>query len=140
MEAGLHDEVIKTLKHRFEKNMHRHIGIDWSSVQAKLRPAQKQYRYFTKWNVPAANRMSLAMMRRPASLFSMIVHPKVHLTSAGINYHWLPEDPGLVMSAELGGGTANYAAVLHCNDRRQISIERFDAVRFHVQALVAELC
>src|ERR1700730_557031 len=42
MEAGLHDEVIKTLKHRFEKNMHRHIGIDWRSVQAKLEASPKK--------------------------------------------------------------------------------------------------
>ena len=42
MEAGLHHEVIKTLKHRFEKNMHRHIGIDWRSVQAKLEASPKK--------------------------------------------------------------------------------------------------
>jgi hypothetical protein len=30
------DELIKTLKDRFAKNMRRHAGIDWSSVQAKL--------------------------------------------------------------------------------------------------------
>jgi hypothetical protein len=37
MEAVLRDELIKTLKDRFEKNMRRHTGIDWSSVQAKLK-------------------------------------------------------------------------------------------------------
>ena len=36
MEAERHDELIKTLKDRFAKNMRRHTGIDWSSVQAKL--------------------------------------------------------------------------------------------------------
>ena len=36
MEAALRDELIKTLKDRFEKNMHRHTGIDWGSVQARL--------------------------------------------------------------------------------------------------------
>ena len=36
MEAALHDELIRTLKNRFEKNMRRHTGIDWSAVQAKL--------------------------------------------------------------------------------------------------------
>jgi hypothetical protein len=36
MEAELHDELIQTLKDRFAKNMPRHTGIDWSSVQAKL--------------------------------------------------------------------------------------------------------
>jgi len=30
------DELIKTLKARFEKNMQRHEGLEWASVQAKL--------------------------------------------------------------------------------------------------------
>jgi len=30
------DELLKTLKSRFEKNMNRHKGIEWSKVQAKL--------------------------------------------------------------------------------------------------------
>jgi hypothetical protein len=30
------DELLKILKSRFEKNMNRHKGIDWSKVQAKL--------------------------------------------------------------------------------------------------------
>ena len=36
MEAEFHDELIKTLKDRFAKNMRRHTGIDWSSVQSRL--------------------------------------------------------------------------------------------------------
>lgn len=30
------EELFKILKSRFEKNMHRHKGIEWSKVQAKL--------------------------------------------------------------------------------------------------------
>ena len=30
------EELLKTLQVRFEKNMHRHKGIEWSKVQAKL--------------------------------------------------------------------------------------------------------
>jgi hypothetical protein len=30
------EELIKSLKARFEKNMHRHKGIDWAKIQAKL--------------------------------------------------------------------------------------------------------
>lgn len=30
------DELLKTLKTRFEKNMARHKGLDWTNVQAKL--------------------------------------------------------------------------------------------------------
>src|SRR5688572_2838078 len=29
-------ELLKTLKNRFEKNMNRHKGLDWAKVQAKL--------------------------------------------------------------------------------------------------------
>ena len=44
MGAAFPDELIKTLKDRFSKNMRRHTGIDWSSVQAKLEasPAKLQ--------------------------------------------------------------------------------------------------
>ena len=31
-----HDELLKTLKARFEKNMTRHKGLDWAKVQARL--------------------------------------------------------------------------------------------------------
>ena len=31
-----HDELRKTLKTRFEKNMNRHKGIEWAKVQVKL--------------------------------------------------------------------------------------------------------
>lgn len=30
------EKLLKTLKARFEKNMHRHKGIEWAKVQAKL--------------------------------------------------------------------------------------------------------
>ena len=30
------DELLKTLKGRFEENMHRHKGLDWSKIQSKL--------------------------------------------------------------------------------------------------------
>ena len=36
MEEKILDELIKTLQARFAKNMRRHEGIDWSSVQMKL--------------------------------------------------------------------------------------------------------
>lgn len=36
MEAAFSDELIKTLEDRFAKNMRRHTGINWSSLQAKL--------------------------------------------------------------------------------------------------------
>jgi hypothetical protein len=36
------DELIKTLKTRFEKNMNRHKGIDWSKVQSRLEANDKK--------------------------------------------------------------------------------------------------
>ena len=47
MGAAFPDEMIKTLKDRFSKNVRRHTGIDWSSVQAKLEanPAKLQALY-----------------------------------------------------------------------------------------------
>jgi hypothetical protein len=36
MKAKQRDELINTLKSRFEKNMDRHQGLEWAKVQAKL--------------------------------------------------------------------------------------------------------
>jgi len=32
-------QLLLTLKARFEKNMHRHIGVEWDFVQTKLESA-----------------------------------------------------------------------------------------------------
>jgi Protein of unknown function (DUF4256) len=42
MKASSHDDLLKTLKERFSKNMQRHAGIDWQSVQAKLKASPKK--------------------------------------------------------------------------------------------------
>jgi len=34
--AGRSEELLKTLKIRFEKNMNRHKGVEWAKVQSKL--------------------------------------------------------------------------------------------------------
>ena len=36
MKAKQREELLKTLKARFEKNMNRHKGLEWAKVQAKL--------------------------------------------------------------------------------------------------------
>jgi Protein of unknown function (DUF4256) len=36
MKVSARDDLIKTLKERFAKNMHRHLKVDWESVQARL--------------------------------------------------------------------------------------------------------
>jgi hypothetical protein len=33
---GQHDELLRTLKIRFEQNMHRHQGLGWDQLQARL--------------------------------------------------------------------------------------------------------
>ncbi len=37
LSAKQYDELLKTLKSRFEKNMNRHKGLEWENVQAKLK-------------------------------------------------------------------------------------------------------
>lgn len=36
MKANPHEELLSTLKARFEKNMKRHKDLEWSTIQAKL--------------------------------------------------------------------------------------------------------
>jgi hypothetical protein len=42
MSSGEREELLKTLKARFEKNMNRHKGLDWAKVQAKLEANPKK--------------------------------------------------------------------------------------------------
>lgn len=42
MDAKKREELISTLESRFEKNMARHKGIEWASVQAKLEADTKK--------------------------------------------------------------------------------------------------
>jgi hypothetical protein len=36
LSAKQHEELLKTLKTRFEKNMNRHKGVDWNKVRSRL--------------------------------------------------------------------------------------------------------
>src|SRR5688500_3792058 len=38
LSAGQREELLRTLKTRFEKNMKRHKGLEWAKVEAKLTP------------------------------------------------------------------------------------------------------
>jgi hypothetical protein len=44
MEARQREELLRTLKARFEKNMNRHKGLEWAKVQAKLEAAPDKLR------------------------------------------------------------------------------------------------
>jgi Protein of unknown function (DUF4256) len=39
-----HEELLKALKSRFEKNMNRHKGLEWAKVQAKLETDSEKLR------------------------------------------------------------------------------------------------
>src|SRR3990167_1398053 len=38
LQRGRREELLESLKARFEKNMSRHKGLEWANVQAKLDP------------------------------------------------------------------------------------------------------
>jgi hypothetical protein len=42
LSSGQREELLSALKTRFEKNMNRHKGLDWSKVQAKLEANAKK--------------------------------------------------------------------------------------------------
>ena len=71
-------ELLDTLKARFEKNMSRHKSIEWTEVQAKAgNQSSKNCGRSMKWKAPAVNRMLLAMIKKRANIFFMIVQRKV---------------------------------------------------------------
>ncbi len=39
-----HEELLNTLKTRFEKNMNRHKGLDWTKIQARLEASAEKLR------------------------------------------------------------------------------------------------
>jgi len=44
MKANQREELLRTLKARFEKNMNRHKGLEWAKVQAKLEASPAKLR------------------------------------------------------------------------------------------------
>ncbi len=44
MNAKQRDDLLATLKARFDKNMKRHKGVDWASVQQRLKTASEKLR------------------------------------------------------------------------------------------------
>ena len=71
------EELLKTLKARFEKNMGRHKGLAWAKVQAKLEANPKKLWSLGEMERTAVNRMLLVMIKRRANSSFLIVHPKV---------------------------------------------------------------
>ncbi len=76
MEPALLNELITTLKERFSKNMSRHTGIDWNSVQDRLEATSEKLQALSEME-RIGGEPDVVMMRKPVSSFSMIAHLKV---------------------------------------------------------------
>jgi len=51
LQADRREELLRTLKARFEKNMNRHKGIEWAKVQAKLEGNPDSYPDEKLWSL-----------------------------------------------------------------------------------------
>jgi Protein of unknown function (DUF4256) len=51
MNAKQHGELLKALKTRFEKNMNRHKGLQWTKVQARLEADDKKLRSLNEMEI-----------------------------------------------------------------------------------------
>lgn len=71
------EELLQTLKARFEKNMNRHPGLEWADVQAKLEENPEKLWSLHEMEETGESRMSLVTTARQASTYSMIVRLKV---------------------------------------------------------------
>ena len=74
-------ELLRALKARFEKNMSRHKGIDWAQVQAKLEANAEKLWSLNEMERTGGDRTLLAMIKRRANTFFMIVQRKVLKTA-----------------------------------------------------------
>jgi hypothetical protein len=105
------DELLKTLKTRFEKNMNRHKSLDWTVCRQNSRRILKNYGRSMKWKSPAVSRMWLVMIKKRANTFFMIVQLKVPKGRRSICYdhealesrkEHKPEDSAVNMAADIG--------------------------------------
>lgn len=51
------EELFKKLKVRFEKNMHRHKGVEWLKIQTKLEARNDKLWSLMKWKIQTGSRM-----------------------------------------------------------------------------------
>jgi hypothetical protein len=71
------EELIRVLKARFEKNVVRHKGLEWSKLQAKLEANTEKLWSLNEMKKQEVNRMLLVMIKRKTNTFFMIVQRKV---------------------------------------------------------------
>ena len=74
-------ELLGTLKTRFEKNMNRHAGLDWAKVQSKLEASAEKL-WSSEMERTGGEPDVIGRMRKRANSFSMIV-PRKHPRTAG---------------------------------------------------------
>jgi len=71
------EELLRTLRARFEKNMSRHKGLEWAKVRAKLEANTKKLWSLNEMERTGGEPMLLVMIKRRVNTFFMIVHRKV---------------------------------------------------------------
>jgi hypothetical protein len=69
--------LFKTLKARFEKNMSRHKGLDWTAIQAKLEANKGKLWSLNEMEETGGEPMLLVTIKKRANTFFVIVQPKV---------------------------------------------------------------
>jgi hypothetical protein len=71
------EDLLRILKARFELNMSRHKGLQFSEVQAKLEANPEKLWSLNEMEKLVVNRMLLAMIKKRGNIFFMIVPRKV---------------------------------------------------------------
>ena len=71
------EELLTTLKARFEKNTNRHKGVEWARVQAKLEANAEKLWSLNEMESTGGEPDVVVMTRRPASSFFTIVQRRV---------------------------------------------------------------
>ena len=70
------EELLRVLKARFEKNMHRHKGLEWAKVRAKLEAQPEKLWSLNEMEKTGGNRM-LCEMKGLVNTFSVIVRRRI---------------------------------------------------------------
>ena len=71
------DELLKALKTRFEKNIHRHQGLEWAKVQAKLQGNTEKLCSLNEMERTGGEPDVVGQTRRRANTSFLIVQRKV---------------------------------------------------------------
>jgi hypothetical protein len=82
MNKGESDELIKTLRDRFEKNMYRHKGLYWEKVEEKLLASPQKLETLNEMENTKGEPDVIVMTKMPKNLFSLIVQSKVQQDAA----------------------------------------------------------